>query len=141
MSTLYTARVTSTGGRNGHITSDDGLIDMDITVPPGLGGKGDKTNPEQLFAAGYAACFGNAVIYMAKDKGIELSPDDVKTIAEVKLFTTEDGGFELKVHLDNEIKGVDQATADDLVSRAHEVCPYSNATRDNIEVTLSAKGF
>ncbi len=140
MSTLYTARVTSTGGRNGHITSDDGLIDMDITVPPGLGGKGDKPNPELLFAAGYAACFGNAVIYMAKDKGIELSPDDVKTTAEVELFTSKDGGFHLRVHLDNEVRGVDQSTAESIVDKAHEICPYSNATRGNIEVTLSTKG-
>lgn len=141
MSTLYTARVTSTGGRNGHITSDDGLIEMDITVPPGLGGKGDKPNPELLFAAGYAACFGNAVIYMAKDKGIELSPDDVKTTAEVELFTSEDGGFHLRVHLDNEVRGVDQSTAESIVDKAHEICPYSNATRGNIEVTLSTKGI
>ncbi len=140
MSTLYTARVTSTGGRNGHILSDDGLIDMDITVPPGLGGKGDKPNPELLFAAGYAACFGNAVIYMAKDKGIELSPDDVKTTAEVELFTSKDGGFHLRVHLDNEVRGVDQSMAESIVDKAHEICPYSNATRGNIEVTLSTKG-
>ncbi len=139
MSTLYTARVTSTGGRNGHIKSSDGLIDMDITVPPGLGGKGDKPNPEILFAAGYAACFGNAVIYMAKDKGIELDPEAVKTTAQVELFTTDAGGFQLKAHLDNEITGIDQATAEAIVAKAHEICPYSNATRGNIEVTLSTK--
>ena len=139
MPSLYTGRVTSTGGRNGHITSDDGMIDMDITVPPRLGGKGDKPNPELLFAAGYAACFGNAVIFVAKDKGIELAPEDVKTTAEVELFSTDAGEFRLRVHLDNEIKGVDQAQADELVKIGHEVCPYSNATRGNIEVTLSAK--
>ncbi|HCT43712.1 MAG: Ohr subfamily peroxiredoxin [Phycisphaerae bacterium] len=139
MPSLYTGRVTSTGGRNGHITSDDGMIDMDITVPPSLGGKGDKPNPELLFAAGYAACFGNAVIFVAKDKGIELAPEDVKTTAEVELFSTDAGEFRLRVHLDNEIKGVDQAQADELVKIGHEVCPYSNATRGNIEVTLSAK--
>lgn len=139
MPSLYTASVTSTGGRNGHIKSSDGLIDMDITVPPGLGGKGDKPNPELLFAAGYAACFGNAVIFVAKDKGIELAPDDVITTAEVELFSTDSGAFKLRVHLDNEIKGVDQSTADSLVEAGHAVCPYSNATRGNIEVTLSAK--
>lgn len=139
MPSLYTGRVTSTGGRNGHITSDDGMIDMDITVPPSLGGKGDKPNPELLFAAGYAACFGNAVIFVAKDKGIELAPEDVKTTAEVELFSTDAGEFRLRVQLDNEIKGVDQAQADELVKIGHEVCPYSNATRGNIEVTLSAK--
>ncbi|MFG0246000.1 MAG: organic hydroperoxide resistance protein [Phycisphaerales bacterium JB052] len=139
MPSLYTGRVASTGGRNGHITSDDGMIDMDITVPPSLGGKGDKPNPELLFAAGYAACFGNAVIFVAKDKGIELAPEDVKTTAEVELFSTDAGEFRLRVHLDNEIKFVDQAQADELVKVSHDVCPYSNATRGNIEVTLSSK--
>jgi len=139
MPSLYTARVASTGGRNGHVKSEDGLIDMDMTVPPSLGGNGDKPNPEVLFAAGYAACFGNAVIFVAKDKGIELAPEDVKTTAEVELFSTDAGEFKLRVHLENEIKGVDQAQADDLVKIGHEVCPYSNATRGNIEVTLSAK--
>ncbi|MFG0314834.1 MAG: OsmC family protein, partial [Phycisphaerales bacterium] len=76
MPSLYTARVASTGGRNGHVKSEDGLVDMDMTVPPSLGGNGDKPNPEVLFAAGYAACFGNAVIFVAKDKGIELAPED-----------------------------------------------------------------
>ncbi len=139
MPSLYTARVASTGGRNGHAKSEDGLIDMDMTVPPSLGGKGDKPNPEVLFAAGYAACFGNAVIFVAKDKGIELAPEDVKTTAEVELFSTDAGEFRLRVHLENEIKGVDQSQADELVKIGHEVCPYSNATRGNIEVKLSAK--
>ena len=139
MPSLYTARVASTGGRNGHVKSEDGLIDMDMTVPPSLGGNGDKPNPEVLFAAGYAACFGNAVIFVAKDKGIELAPEDVKTTAEVELFSTDAGEFKLRVHLENEIKGVDQSQADELVKIGHDVCPYSNATRGNIEVTLSAK--
>jgi Ohr subfamily peroxiredoxin len=139
MPSLYTARVASTGGRNGHVKSEDGLIDMDMTVPPSLGGNGDKPNPEVLFAAGYAACFGNAVIFVAKDKGIELAPEDVKTTAEVELFSTDAGEFKLRVHLENEIKGVDQAQADELVKIGHDVCPYSNATRGNIEVTLSAR--
>lgn len=140
MGSLYTGKVESTGGRNGHIKSHDGMLDMDITVPPSLGGNGDKPNPELLFAAGYAACFGNAVIFVAKDKGIELDADGVKTTAEVELFATDAGEFKLRVHLDNEIKGVDQDTADELVKIGHDVCPYSNATRNNIEVTLSAKG-
>jgi lipoyl-dependent peroxiredoxin len=139
MGSLYTGRATSTGGRNGHIKSQDGMIDMAITVPPSLGGKGDKPNPELLFAAGYAACFGNAVIFVAKDQGIELDPDAVKTTAEVELFATDAGEFKLRVHLDNEINGVDQAKADELVKIGHDVCPYSNATRGNIEVTLTAK--
>ncbi len=139
MPSLYTARVASTGGRNGHVKSEDGLVDMEMTVPPSLGGKGDKPNPEVLFAAGYAACFGNAVIFVAKDKGIELAPEDVKTTAEVELFSTDAGEFKLRVHLENEIKGVDQSQADELVKIGHDVCPYSNATRNNIEVTLSAK--
>lgn len=140
MASLYKGRVTSTGGRNGHIKSEDGMIDMAITVPPSLGGKGDKPNPELLFAAGYAACFGNALIFVAKDKGIELNPDEVKTTAEVELFSTDAGEFRIRVHLDNEIRGVDQDQAEELVRIGHEVCPYSNATRNNVEVTLSAKG-
>lgn len=139
MGSIYTGRVKSTGGRNGRIASDDGLIDMDITVPPGLGGKGDKPNPELLFAAGYAACFGNAVIYAAKGQGIELAPEDVKTTAQVELFSTDAGEFKLRVHLDNEVRGVDQGKAEELVSQGHAVCPYSNATRGNVEVTLSTK--
>jgi len=139
MGSIYTARVKSTGGRNGRITSEDGLIDMDITVPPGLGGKGDKPNPELLFAAGYAACFGNAVIYAAKGRGIELAPDDVRTTAEVELFSTDGGEFKLRVQLDNEIRGVDQTLAEELVEQGHAVCPYSNATRGNIEVKINAK--
>lgn len=141
MASLYTTRVESTGGRNGHIKSNDGMLDMEFTVPPSLGGKGDKPNPELLFAAGYAACFGNAVIFVAKDKGIDLDADGVKTTAEVELFSTDAGEFKLRVHLDNEIKGVDQATADELVKIGHDVCPYSNATRGNIEVTLNAKAI
>ena len=140
MPSLYTAQVTSTGGRNGHVKSADGMIDMDMTVPPSLGGKGDKPNPELLFAAGYAACFGNALIFVAKDMGHDLNPDNVKTVAEVELFSTDAGEFKLRVHLENEIKGVDQATAEQIVEKGHQVCPYSNATRGNIEVTLSAKG-
>lgn len=140
MPSLYTGRVTSTGGRNGHIKSDDGMIDMDITVPPSLGGEGDKPNPELFFAAGYAACFGNAVIFVAKDMGIELAPEAVETTAVVELFSTDAGEFRLRVELLNEIKGIDDATAQKLVEKGHEVCPYSNATRGNIEVTLTAKG-
>lgn len=139
MGSIYTARVSSTAGRNGHITSGDGLIDMDLTVPPGLGGKGDKPNPELLFAAGYAACFGNAVIYAAKGQEIELAPEDVKTTAEIELFATDSGEFKLRVHLDNQICGIDQAKAEELVAQGHAVCPYSNATRGNVEVTLSIK--
>lgn len=141
MPTLYTASVTSTGGRNGHVTSSDGLIDFDVTVPPGLGGKGDKPNPELLFAAGYAACFGNALIFVGKDMGFDLNPDEVKTTAEIELFSTDDGAFKLGVHLKNEIKGIDQAQAEALVAKGHEVCPYSNATRGNIEVTLSTQAI
>lgn len=141
MPSLYTGRVTSTGGRNGHIKSDDGMIDMDITVPPSLGGNGDKPNPELLFAAGYAACYGNALIYVAKDMGIELDPDKVKTTAAVELFSTDAGEFKLRVHLDNEIAGVDQTTAEKIMHKGHEICPYSNATRNNVEVTLNVQAI
>lgn len=139
MPTLYTGTVTSTGGRNGRVRSADGMIDMDMTVPPSLGGRGDKPNPELLFAAGYAACFGNALIFVAKDMGHELDPDGIKTTASVELFSTDEGAFRLRVNLDNEIAGVDQTTAKQIVAKGHEVCPYSDATRGNIEVTLSTK--
>lgn len=137
MSALYTAKATAIGGRNGTVRSDDGLIDLQLALPAGLGGKGDATNPEQLFAAGYAACFGNAVIHVTRNKETKISDNDVEVTATVGIGPGATGGFGLTVTLDVTLAGVDQAKAEEIVAEAHKVCPYSNATRGNVDVTLS----
>jgi osmotically inducible protein OsmC len=137
MSTLYSAKATATGGRNGTVRSDDGLIDLQLAMPAGMGGKGGATNPEQLFAAGYAACFGNAVIHTTRNKEVKIRDNDVVVTATVGIGPNGSGGFGLTVDLDVTLAGVDQAQAEEIVAAAHEVCPYSNATRGNVEVTLS----
>lgn len=137
MSTLYSAKATATGGRNGTVRSDDGLIDLQLAMPAGMGGKGGATNPEQLFAAGYAACFGKAVIHTTRNKEVKIRDNDVVVTATVGIGPNGSGGFGLTVDLDVTLAGVDQAQAEEIVAAAHEVCPYSNATRGNVEVTLS----
>jgi Ohr subfamily peroxiredoxin len=139
MSTLYSTTVNAIGGRNGIVKSTDGLLDLRLAMPSGLGGKGGATNPEQLFAAGYAACFGNAIIHVARNKEQKIKDDDVEVIATVGLGPNSSGGFALTVALDVTLAGVDQATAETLVAQAHEVCPYSNATRGNIDVALHVR--
>lgn len=136
MKTLYTATVTTTGGREGSVKSDDGILDFGLSVPKGLGGKGgDSTNPEQLFAAGYAACYGSALETVAEKSGVDIG--DYSVTASVDIGKNEDGDFELAVTLDAYLPGVDTNTGENLVNEAHEVCPYSRATRDNIDVTLN----
>ena len=139
MSTLYSTTVNAIGGRNGTVKSDDGLLDLGLAMPGSLGGKGGATNPEQLFAAGYAACFGNAVIHVTRNKEQKIKDDDVEVAATVGLEPNGNGGFALAVALDITLAGVDQPTAETLVAQAHEVCPYSNATRGNIDVALSVR--
>ncbi len=139
MSTLYSTAVNAIGGRNGTVKSTDGLLDLRLAMPSGLGGKGGATNPEQLFAAGYAACFGNAVIHVTRNKEHKIKDDDVEVMATVGLEPNGSGGFALTVALDVTLAGVDQPTAEAIVAQAHEVCPYSNATRGNIDVVLSVK--
>ena len=135
MADLYTAVATATGdGRNGHARSSDGLLVLELAVPKELGGAGGATNPEQLFAAGYAACFHSALKAVARRQKQPVS--DSAVTAEVGLGLTDAGGFGLGVTLHVELGGVDQATADRLVEAAHQVCPYSNATRGNVPVTL-----
>jgi Ohr subfamily peroxiredoxin len=135
MKVLYTAEALATGeGRNGHTRSSDGLVDFDLAMPPELGGPGGKTNPEQLFAAGYAACFHNALIRVAQRKN--LSHEGSSVGARVGLGIIEGGVFNLQVELDVHIPGVDATTAEELAEAAHKVCPYSNATRNNIEVVV-----
>lgn len=136
MKALYTAVATATGGRNGHVRTDNGTLDLQVRHPKALGGANDDyTNPEQLFAAGYSACFGSAL-----DRVISLSKTEVagtQVTAKVSIGQIENGGFGLAVVLDVNVSGVDAATAQSLVEKAHQVCPYSNATRNNIEVTLN----
>ena len=129
---LYTARAHTTGGRDGASRTDDGRLDVTLSSP---GTSGSGTNPEQLFAAGYAACFHSALKMVARTRKIAI--EDSAVTAEVGIGQLDSGGFGLTVALHAEIGGVDQATADELVAAAHEVCPYSNATRGNIEVTLN----
>ncbi|RCS52617.1 organic hydroperoxide resistance protein [Bremerella cremea] len=138
MSTLYSTTVTATGGRSGRVTSDDGLLELDLAMPERLGGKGGATNPEQLFAAGYAACFGNAVIHVARSTH-KITDDDVTVTGTVSLAPNGSGGFALEVALDVAITGVDQETAEKIVEKAHQTCPYSNAVRGNIDVVLSVR--
>ena len=139
MSTLYSTAVTAIGGRNGTVKSADGLLDLRLAMPGSLGGKGDATNPEQLFAAGYAACFGNAVIHVTRNQEQTIKDEDVEVKATVGLGPNDSGGFTLSVTLQVTLTGVDQAAAEAIVAQAHEVCPYSNATRGNIDVALSVR--
>ncbi|TKA09702.1 organic hydroperoxide resistance protein [Actinacidiphila oryziradicis] len=138
MSTLYTTEAISTGdGRNGEVRTSDGVLDEVLAVPKEMGGPGgDKTNPEQLFAAGYAACFHNGLRLIAGQQKVKLADSTVSST--VSLLNLDNGGFTLAVTLSVHLPGLEQATADQLVETTHQVCPYSNATRGNIEVTLEA---
>ena len=135
MKTLYQTTVAVTGGRNGKVTSEDGILDLEVRTPKELGGVSGYTNPEQLFAAGYAACFDSALnLIMNQAKVKPEQPSTVK--ATVGLGSNGDGGYGLAVTLAVTIPGIDKEQAQQLVEKAHTVCPYSNATRGNIEVTL-----
>ena len=133
---LYTARATATGGRSGHAVSDDGLLDVHLRPPKEMGGPGGGTNPEQLFAAGYAACFQSALAVVGRREGVDT--EDSLVEADVSIGTIGGGGYGLAVALKVSIPGADPATARRLAEAAHQVCPYSNATRGNIEVTVEA---
>lgn len=136
MKTLYTAEATATGGRNGHVKSDNGILDVEVRMPKALGGANDDyTNPEQLFAAGYSACFDSALNLVIKQEKIEAGDTSVK--AKVSIGQNDKGGFGLAVELEVNVAGVSQEQAQELVEKAHQVCPYSNATRGNIEVKLT----
>ena len=137
MSLLYTTKVTAVGGRSGTIKSDDGMLDLHLAMPKELGGKGGATNPEQLFAAGYAACFENAVIHVTRAQTDKVRDNDIKVVGEVGLLPNGAGGFILAVTLDVEIVGLDQAKAEEIVKQAHAVCPYSNAVKGNVDVKLN----
>jgi osmotically inducible protein OsmC len=137
--TLYTAVATATeGGRDGHTRSDDGKVDFDLSTPREMGGEGgDGTNPEQLFAAGYAACFANAMRSSARREGSLEDVEGATVTAHVSIGALGKGRFGLGIKLEVAVPALDQAAAEDLVARAHERCPYSNATRGNVGVELA----
>ena len=136
---LYTAHATSTGGRSGSTESNDGALKLPLVTPKELGGAGGAgTNPEQLFAAGYSACFIGAMKAVAAREKIVLSPDvSIKAEVAIGPMTGKEGAFGISVAMAINVPGMDKAAAQKLVATAHEVCPYSNATRGNIDVTLS----
>lgn len=138
MSALYTTKATASAGRNGHVSTDDGLLALDLSYPKEMGGTGAATNPEQLFAAGYAACFSNAVLHIAREAKIELKSAPVS--AEVGIIQNNNGGFALTVSLEVNLDLPEQQAVE-LVTKSHQICPYSNATRGNITVTVSANGI
>lgn len=136
MNVLYTATATATGdGRNGHATSEDGTLDLDLRLPTAMGGPGGATNPEQLFAVGYAACFHSALKVVAGSDKLDVIGSEVS--ASVGIGTLDNGGFGLQVELDVVVPNLDRASAEALVAKAHQICPYSNATRGNIDVKLT----
>ncbi len=136
MKTLYEAKATATGGRNGHVSSGDGVLELDLCLPKDLGGPGKPLpNPELLFAAGYAACFDSALAYIAGQRHVKLSASRVD--AAVSIGPREDGGFQLAVRLEVCLADIPREQAQELVDAAHAVCPYSNAVRNNIDVTVT----
>ena len=136
MKTLYTTSVTAKGGRDGHVKSENGILELDVRTPKALGGASDDfANPEMLFAAGYSACFDSALNLVIRKSKIETGETTVN--AKVSIGQTENGGFGLAVELNVNIPGVSQEEAQSLIEKAHQVCPYSNATRNNIEVKLA----
>jgi Ohr subfamily peroxiredoxin len=139
MEVLYTAEATATGGRkNGHARSSDGAIDVQINPPKEVGGSGEGTNPEQLFAAGYAACFENAILRAARERRVRLNGSGVT--AEVGIGRQADGFFALQVALKVSLPGLERAQAEELARAAHEeICPYSRAVRGNVEVTVEVE--
>ncbi len=138
---LFTATASAVGGRNGHTESDDHVVSADLSVPKAMGGPGkpDTATPEHLFAAGYAACFGGAIDYVGHQAKVNASK--AKVTAAVTIGPREGGGFGLAVKLTVEDPSVPQATLAELVDKAHtQVCPYSHATRNNVEVQIEVKG-
>ncbi|AOE49919.1 organic hydroperoxide resistance protein [Kangiella sediminilitoris] len=131
----YTAKATATGGRAGKAKSDDGKLEVKLSTPKELGGSGgDGTNPEQLFAAGYSACFIGAMQHVAAQEKVKL-PEDTSITGHVGIGPT-DGGFAIDVELHVSVPGMEKSQAKDIVDKAHQVCPYSNATRNGVDVRL-----
>jgi osmotically inducible protein OsmC len=137
---LYTAEATASGRREGHAATSDGRVDVELDVPKEMGGSGGPgTNPEQLFAAGYAACFQSALLRFATGRGLDLSEPPVAARVGIGLLRG-GGGLGLAVALDLDAPGLSRDVAVDLMNRAHETCPYSRAIRGNIAVTLTVSG-
>ena len=138
MKTLYTTSVTAKGGRNGQVKSENGILDLEVRMPKALGGTSDEfTNPEMLFAAGYAACFDSALKFIISTSKIETGETSVT--AQVSIGQNQDGGFGLAAELEVNIPGVSIEQAQELTEKAHQICPYSNATRSNMEVKLTVR--
>ncbi|WP_428611179.1 organic hydroperoxide resistance protein [Shewanella sp.] len=137
MKTLYETQATASAGRNGQVATDDGKLSIALSYPKEMGGTGEASNPEQLFAAGYSACFSNAILHVAKEAKVKLSQAPVT--AKVGIGPRAEGGFALTVALSVELD-LPQEQASDLVKTAHQICPYSNAVRNNIDVGLMVNG-
>ena len=136
---LYTAEATATGGREGHARTSDGRVEVDLDIPKEMGGTGGPgTNPEQLFAVGYAACFQTSLLRFAAGRKLDLGSSRIT--AQVGIGPVSQGGFDLAVALDLDAPGIERDEAVELMNRAHEACPYSRATRGNIDVTLTVGG-
>jgi osmotically inducible protein OsmC len=134
---VYTARASVTGGRQGHARSEDGVLDLDLTAPKETGGPGTGTNPEQLFAVGYGACFQGALAAVAKKAGVDASGSTVEVAVG---FGPEGDSYAITADITATIPGVDDAQAQELVEAAHQICPYSKATRGNVPVTVTGTG-
>jgi len=135
MNTIYQTKVVATGGRDGKVVSEDGVLNLDVRVPNSMGGAGGAyTNPEQLFAAGYAACFDSALNHIAR---LERKKIQSKVTATVGLQMSESDGFNIIVNMDVAIAGVEKSVAHELLAKAHATCPYSKAIRNNVEVTVN----
>ncbi len=134
MTTLYTTKATASAGRNGQVTTDDNMLDLALSYPKEMGGTGEATNPEQLFAAGYSACFSNAILHVAREMKVKLTQAPVT--AEVGIGPNETGGFALTVALAVTLE-LEEEQAQQLVKTAHQVCPYSNAVKGNIDVKIT----
>ncbi|MBX3013688.1 MAG: organic hydroperoxide resistance protein [Caldilineaceae bacterium] len=141
MSEIFKTTVTATGGRDGQVISEDGVLQLEVRIPKAMGGAGGPyTNPEQLFAAGYAACFASALQFVARSQKVQVTPKVTpKVTATVGLQTTETAGFGLTVALDIELEGVEREVAQSLLESAHAICPYSNAIRNNVDVKLNLR--
>ena len=133
---VYTTSARATGGRDGHSATLDGAVDVQLAVPKEMGGNGKGVNPEQLFATGYAACFLGALKLVASQKKVKLSPDAAVT-ATVGIGPRSEGGFGIEVSLEVSVPGLSKEEAEPLVEETHQVCPYSNATRNNVDVKIS----
>jgi Ohr subfamily peroxiredoxin len=137
MTTLYKTKATALAGRNGKVATEDGLLEVNLSYPKEMGGAGTATNPEQLFAAGYSACFSNAILHVAREAKIKI--DQAPVTAEIGIGPNAEGGFALTASLAATLD-LPQEQALEVVRTAHQVCPYSNATRGNIDVQVTVNG-